>query len=260
VNALQRLIAKILPPPVVNTGCDHAATIAALTADRHQATRVGVYLEAQFDRLRAEHDELLKEHVDLVLAVTSAHTCYEPAQTTPVQLLAMEREQHAQQLTDLAGRIEEANSQIAVLEQHMRETGRQAKFDLGAVTGADSAGESPIAEDEVIYDKVIRLAFGLVGVYFDEGKHFWLLQRNDERVKCPIRDKVFLERVKHGEESFRAGDALVVEVHTITRRAARDGKVYVEYVSIDKVVSLVHADEKIALPLGEEEVASVEAH
>jgi hypothetical protein len=254
MNAIQRFISKLVPAP---PACDHEAELQSLRAarDAFQANHVAlsakyVALKHRLASLEKDQDELVKENVHLLMAICDERHVVGD-NTEAVEMLRSERAEHAQALSDLAGRIEEANSRVAMLEQRLREKGiplcADGQTEL-AVTGGEAS--TPPAADEVIYDKVLKLAFGLVGVFFDEGKHHWLLQRGPEKVKVPIKDKAFLDRIKRGEQSFRAGDALLVKVHTITRRAAKpDHQVYVEYVSIDEVVSLVHADENI--PLGE---------
>jgi hypothetical protein len=201
-------------------------------------------LRAALEVLATTANEREKHHGDEVHALNNR-----------LQAVLLERDVLAARLdaaeeraSELLEQAEETTGRITELEQLLRENGidpherasTQAQSPLFSIP--EGGGEMP----EVIYDKVLRLPFGLIGVYLDgDRRRSWVIEAHGKSHKVPVKDKEFLARVGNGETTFRHGTAIIVDVHVVTHRI--DGKVIPEYVSIEKVVQLVQPDEDVDL-------------
>lgn len=162
-------------------------------------------------------------------------------------------------LADVTGQLEETTSAIAVLETRVRELTGPKQLPLVADREANPS-DAPPADDteEEVDNRILSLAFRLVGIFFDEGpgrRHHWHLERQGERVKVPIADAEFLKSVTQREQSFGARDTILGDFHCITWRKP-NGDLRVEYRSCDRVNRIVHPDEPLSLDL-QPEVAHV---
>lgn len=251
------MLRRLLSP----LGLVPAGDLAALQAERDAVLlvfgprRPGDTLIDCVSRALVERDRQVAEARSEAAAARTEATAARMNYRSAVDQLAAAQ---AREL-DLADAAEEANSRIAVLERLLRahEIDPNGTFEeqLALVHApaidAEPGGEMPIAEDPVITDKVQEYPLRLVGVFFDRGPgrpHSWVFSYGKERgIKVPIRDADFLERVRKGDESFRADDVLIADVRVITRRGA-DGGPYPEYVSIDKVHRVDRMPEDAELP------------
>ena len=225
---------------LITPDCGHAAEIVHL---RNQAAIARLDLAiAEVDR-----DTYVQSSVELPETVFRLRAHRDLLDSQLHDAAARERE--------LLEQIEEQTTRITYLEVALREAS-EAVSRINAAGGTqtsfappEAGGESPIAGDVVISDLVQELAYRLVGIYF-EGRHHWLLSREDIQVKAPIHDKEFLERMRRGEEKFIAGDTLLADFRVVSFRAS-DGAIYAEH-SVEKVKRIIHPDEQVALPLAAE--------
>ncbi|MGZ5444588.1 MAG: hypothetical protein ACXW5U_20000 [Thermoanaerobaculia bacterium] len=243
MSILQRIINKIAP-------CGHEAEIARLSDDLRVAyTAVAVGSKA-LETLNARHDRLSQQYASLAAdydAVTGAIVAAHPptaAYVGALESLILQRELSSDRQRELLERAEESTGRITQLEQLLATRGVKAPQQL-PLTDVEGGGEAPIAEDEVILDRVVELPLRMVGVFFGQGvgrRHHWEFRYGKEKANMPIRDKEFLARVDEGKQSFRAGDVVLASVHVLTRRD-RKGELYPDFVSVERVVKVAHGDQ-----------------
>lgn len=214
--------------------------------------------QLQAEKLRAQIADrnLRKAEHDLEVALSNLNIATTAGNSLAKQL-DEERSRHEtlrEQLVETASALEEANARIAVLETEQRAaTDEQAALIYSPV---EKGGAPPAADEEVISDTTIEAAYRLVGVFF-EGRHHWHLARGEnDRIKAPIHDKAFLDRMNRREVSFTPGDTLLAIFHVITFRT-ESGDVYADY-TVEKVVDVIHADQQLELPQGKEEARETE--
>lgn len=154
-----------------------------------------------------------------------------------------------------AARLEEL---LAATERKAAPAEHQIELVSSPARNDEEDAQPADASEEELSNKVLPMAFRLVGIYFDEGpgrRHNWLLDNGDVRVKLPIADTAFMKRVAKREQSFGAGDTLCGDIHVVTWRTPSTGAVRVEYRAVQRVERIVHPDEHVPLPFMTQEAA-----
>jgi hypothetical protein len=222
---------------------DLAIEQVASTLARRQLTATSGELRAERDlttslraRLNVANQRAIDLNNDLDLALSQG------------KVLAKAIEEKDAQLLEANTALEEANTAIATLK-NVRSEEQLAIFEpAGPVP--EAGGEAPEI-DEIVHDTHGVFVFQVRGVFFDDGKHFWLLSNSKDVHKVPMRDKEFLDRVSTRKEFFAAGDALRAWMHVITYRRPDNGSVYVKY-SVERDTQIIPPDRQIAIKTLEE--------
>lgn len=283
MNFLQRLIKQIVPPP---PACGHESTITNLTARLQHAlieldnanarTRGAVSFLHELEKEIAATHPPGEEYVDALQSLRFQRERAEAAlvraqeeiEITSREVVVLRRriDEQNREVLDLSGQLEETTSTIAVLQKRVRELGGEQ---LPLVDPPVAKDENPAGEEEEeVSNRIQELAYRLVGIFFDDDgpgrRHHWLMERtigeSVERVKVPIADAKFIERVAAREHTFVCGDTLVGDFHVVTFRRKTTGAMRVEYRSVDHVKRIVHPDEPLSLDLKPEPKPEEVAH
>lgn len=241
----------------------HLNTIADLQVSLHTAKR-------RLDDLRRRYDEVCSDR-DRLNSLKLEYSAELGAVLEKIQQLAAagaevsdelteeraRREMLREQLSDAAAMLEEANARNAVLEQQLRdlgETDEQLALLHAPATDTDAGGVIPNLQGKVVAkSRQMGAVYRLIGLFF-EGRHFWLFSIGEQRIKAPINDKDFIDRMHRHEVAFAAGDAIRCDVVVTTYRTAA-GDLYAEYV-IEKVYAVIPPAQQVPL-IETAEVASV---
>jgi hypothetical protein len=148
-----------------------------------------------------------------------------------------------EQILEMSGALEQANSQIAILQQQLREEDTDEQL---ALMNAPAAPTTEAGEDALIQNVTQEVVYRLVGPWLEGEKHFWTFALGTQRVTARIHDKAFLEQMANREVFFAAGDAVRMSLRTATYRKP-DGSIYARY-AVDRVIGVVPPEKQLDMP------------
>lgn len=258
MNIVTRLRKMIAPP------CGHDVEIKRLLQEVHDARNAAQAEILRRNAAEREHESASTSYQDSLTVLTEQKRRFDAemdAAAAANRKLTAELADANQRLRSLRVQsgetrdaLEQATSRIAVLEQQIRETGAdEGEMAMLYEPSEPTGGAQP---DEQIGDDQVELVLALVAIFFDEGRHHWLLASGDARIKAPIHDKDFLASMTRREVSFAAGDAIRARFRLITFRRPGGEGVYAKH-SVEKVIAVIKppAHEQIGLAItGLEEV------
>jgi len=196
---------------------------------------------AECARLR-DRNEVLAEQLDKALIAKAwLKTCAEELETDISQWRAKTRLLE-QQLVESYDSLEQANSRIAMLQQQLRDAGTDEQLDLMHPPAAATPEEGSV-DDVVVQDVTREEIYRLVGIFF-EGKHWWELALGENRIKAPIHDKLFLDEITARKVFFASGDAIRMQLRTVTYQKP-SGDLYAKFF-VERVLGVISPDKQLS--------------
>jgi len=196
---------------------------------------------AECARLR-DRNEVLAEQLDKALIAKAwLKTCAEELENDIGQWRAKTRLLE-QQLVEAYDALEQGNSRIAMLQQLLRDAGADEQLELMHSPAAASP-EDGSPDDVIVQDVTREEIYRLVGIFF-EGKHWWELALGENRIKAPIHDKLFLEEITGRKVFFASGDAIRMQLRTVTYRKP-SGDLYAKFY-VERVLGVISPDKQLS--------------
>lgn len=260
MNVITRLRQLIAPP------CGHQDTIADLEqsiADARNRAQGDLLHREIAERERAEFAVKLelalaknREQTDLIESLSAAGaklTADLADERARVKALKVELQDLTTTFAESCDALEQANAQIVVLEQQLRDAG--ADEQLALIHAPASEPAAPVStKPELVSDTTPEGVFRVIGLFFID-RRYWLLSRDEGKTKvaAAVRDKAFLDRLHKHDVLFGDGDSLRVKLNTQTWRRP-DGSLFTQY-AITEVLEVLPFNPPEQIPLGAQELS-----